>query len=74
MSDSNNKWQPIETAPKGDNQLILYCGEFICVGRWSDYYKEWEDDLGIGGLRKQPSHWMPLPNPPKTGDIEDEAN
>ena len=50
------------------------------MGRWSDYYKEWEDDLGIGGLRKQPSHWMSLPNPPnnKTNPIfeetEDEAN
>ena len=73
MSNRSNEWQPIETAPKDFNQLILYCGEFICMGRWSEYYKEWEDDCGIERLRIQPSHWMLLPEPPKQ-EKNDEIN
>jgi len=64
MKTNQPMWQSIENAPKNLNQIILYCGEFICMGRWSEYYKEWEDDAGMGKLRIQPSHWMPIPEPP----------
>ena len=64
-------WHPIENAPNDLDQIILYCGEFTCIGRWNEYYKEWEDDQGIGKLRIQPSHWMPIPEPPKEKLDED---
>ena len=64
-------WQSIENAPKDLDQIILYCGDFTCMGRWSEDYEEWEDDEGMGKLRIQPSHWMPLPEPPEEKLDED---
>lgn len=67
-------WQPISTAPR-DGTWFLAQGDgrglsgdfenctFVCT---------WEDDLGgytgwqsvPGDYPAQPTHWMPLPNPP----------
>jgi hypothetical protein len=58
------RWRPIETAPKGD--VLLYfpeerggpdrrvhvLGQMIRVGR-------------IGDAPRKPTHWMPLPEPPR---------
>ncbi len=60
-------WQPIETAPRGP--MILYCypkdGTQWSVGL--AYYSvsgHWHDSEGIF-RRVQPTHWMPLPDPPR---------
>jgi len=64
-----NDWQPIETAPK-DNLIIGYDPvkeNPIQVmkydyGGWGDaVYQEWS---------AEPTHWMPLPEPPKQPDTE----
>lgn len=65
-------WQPIDTAPKNSEEILLYCpgnhplqlmGFFSsdAGGRWehcseSLYYEEQEIF---------PTHWMPLPDAPK---------
>lgn len=65
-----SEWQPIETAPK-DGTLILL---------WA--FLDWKDDLvPVCGWYAQsaemwlchsawlnPTHWMPLPEPPKDTD------
>jgi len=60
-------WQPIETAPK-DRPILLFCGRLPLVSRWVVPWHgtgEWEG-LGQEGMAiTPPSHWMPLPEPPK---------
>jgi hypothetical protein len=56
----------METAPK-DRDLLLFgpfvpTGEtYIGIGRWMEYeggFWDWDGD------DSQPTHWMPLPEPP----------
>lgn len=67
-------WQPIETAPKDGTAVLLYYGEDYYVmegrcfptkasfqGRGSPY--KWVSAVDMGDL--QPTHWVPLPLPPK---------
>lgn len=61
-------WMPIETAPTGQD-IIIYDKELlhpIVVGKGYDY----GNDDGvcfydcIDGYPYNPTHWMPLPEPP----------
>lgn len=70
-------WQPIETAPRvfspplsfnshyGPTILGLWGKSFYCVCRWGGT----ADPQWIDGMNRpilfQPTHWMPLPAPPK---------
>ena len=68
-----NTWQPIETAPK-DGTLVLTCVEGVyyrpITGVWSSYHPNqagktcWRTSP-VGGDKIAPTHWMPLPDPPK---------
>ncbi len=69
MSD----WQPIETAPK-DGRLLLFVRGTTYVGGWDDdryakkprplwYYSDTWRRTGCRAI--PPTHWMPLPEPPK---------
>lgn len=59
------QWQPIETAPK-DGTEILVCNHatldiwFYHVASWMDGLEWWNGDA-----RVNPTHWMPLPQPPE---------
>lgn len=59
-------WQPIETAPK-DGQVILICaGNAVASVYWDDEFT-WvstEDNLMAHIVHDDPTHWMPLPEPP----------
>lgn len=59
----------IETALKdGSRMLLALCDGghvYWCVtGVWSDRFKNWNDGMEPAGLA-DPTHWMPLPSPPK---------
>lgn len=70
-----SEWQPIETAAKDEDVWILGTsgGKIPFVMAWDGYDDEWytfnrhyETTLQPHTNKPwQPSHWMPLPSPPK---------
>jgi hypothetical protein len=62
------EWQPIETAPKTtriQDALLLCCIGFnrIQTDHWPMIQKsKWTT---MDGTFHEPTHWMPLPEPPK---------
>ena len=63
-----SEWQPIDTAPKDQTCLVSTPGGAVW---WATFRLRgtrtgwrWEAP-GLGALRWQPTHWMPLPEPPK---------
>lgn len=69
-------WQPIETAPR-DNSIILLAGidddgnQVVGEGYW-ETYSWWDGEHNNPEWswcwEADPTHWMPLPEPPKKGD------
>jgi hypothetical protein len=72
------EWQPIETAPRDETEILLYCpkhyfGGGVYVGWWRGggdgywvapgQYMDWNDS-NVGAYSTSATHWMPLPNPP----------
>ena len=70
------EWQPIETAPKDGESILVFNSYGISEVQWcneQDYdvpHDWWYIDgmkAGYFGLRgDEPTHWMPLPAPPST--------
>ena len=62
-----SEWQPIATAPKDGTIILIFEGRvgtaagIVRVSRWRD------DTIPSGwtGAENPPSHWLPLPLPPK---------
>jgi len=68
-----DKWQPIETAPKDGTWVLLYKrGEkraknkyLYRIGHWGKGNYSFGKLRWIGPSGKfNPTHWMPLPKPP----------
>ena len=61
-------WQPIETAPDGVYVLIFDNGD-IHVAKYYSRIKDWGITGDFCGMYNDvnPTHWMPLPEPPKEG-------
>ena len=65
------KWQPIETAPKGES-VLLYCRGFASVycgrKRYGNLGEPQQSEFAwrcdSSGRFASPTHWMPLPPPP----------
>ena len=66
-------WQPIETAPRG-RPLFDENGPYVLLG-WTNRLdmtiarferRHWRD--GYGGAVLEPTHWMPLPEPPMSAE------
>ena len=70
------EWQPIDTAPKDGTDILAYLewtdksGE-IRVIRWDEEMEVWWGDYAYDpdDEFEYPTHWMPLPAPPKKGDV-----
>jgi hypothetical protein len=64
-------WQPIGTAPKDGTPVLVYDASW-CGGPPRQTVTTWTRDLNkyrvvVGGSWSgvsQPTHWMPLPDPP----------
>lgn len=51
-----SEWQPIETAPRGKDVLVLKANGKYAIADWGRYC-----EYNGGNF----THWMPLPDPPK---------
>lgn len=61
------KWEPIETAPRDECNVLLAEHGSVFIGYWSITFERWNGPLDAYGDREavSPTHWMPLPEPPK---------
>lgn len=76
------EWQPIETAPKDGQSMLLWAGD-LCIGNWNEWaftaeelarcrpgtpnpFTGWCDDYTGEPMDASPTHWMPLPTVPDT--------
>lgn len=64
-------WQPIETAPKDGTPFLAWNGHWRGVAMYFEArYEEdpeWVDEQ-TNYIEPEPTHWMPLPTPPKGGE------
>lgn len=66
-------WQPIETAPRDGTDILVWDGERRTMTLWGKvshvpifgFLDVWGCDAeDIDLMDPQPTHWMPLPDPP----------
>ncbi len=66
------QWQPIETAPKDDTEVLLYWPYWnkhrAITGSYSPSLKEFKSEWCLSSNQEQPTHWMPLPTPQKENE------
>ena len=70
------EWQPIETAPKDGETVILGAPDFVTTGFYHDgsacyghrggagFFDESDRFDLLTARNVHPTHWMPLPPPP----------
>jgi Protein of unknown function (DUF551) len=61
------EWQPIETAPKR-KRVILYYPPEVRERAYASLSAMYAVDYPNRGEHRKPTHWMPLPEPPKAGE------
>lgn len=79
LEGGEQKWLPIETAPRDNEPVILGFQDFSAEGFWMDeaernHWREtgwfFSDDDVLTGHPTHPTHWMPLPAAPGTSPAE----
>jgi hypothetical protein len=59
-------WLPIDSAPKDGTEVLVITKELgALVMFWDMYHPNAMWSTGLGVARLKPTHWMPLPAPPK---------
>jgi hypothetical protein len=68
-------WQPIETAPKDCNEILVASCEGVQVSWWCHFgLGYWANPINGSEVHGEVTHWMPLPPPPQAAvDIEGAA-
>lgn len=64
----SSQWQDISTAPKDGTVILLGRTGYqpLYQGHWTKNPDEWW--VGMLGISVKPTHWMPLPEPPKESE------
>lgn len=68
--EKEREWQPIDTAPKDGTGFLAASPDFISEGNWhiSTCWWLWgEQKYQMCSSQVIPTHWQPLPPPPKGG-------
>ena len=63
-----SEWKPIKTAPKDGTRVLLYDADGTSIGHYSVHRRISSEYgwLGEDGFPLvNPTHWQPLPDPPK---------
>ena len=71
LGGSVSVWKPIRTAPKDNSDILVWSkdAELVQQVYWNFYHKMWSvSTLENCPPYAPPTHWMPLPEPPKDGD------
>lgn len=55
-------WYPIGDAPKDGSHILSWNGNYAMVVKWDG--QDWVE-TNSEYFKPEPSHWMPLPEPPK---------
>lgn len=64
------QWQPIETAPRDGTLILIRINkQWIASARWIKTPKGECWDYGLSETK--PTHWMPLPEQPSKGDVDE---
>lgn len=65
--NSEIEWQNVETAPKDGSRILGWCMEWSAPQSVQYYGPNigWCQNFDDGPFKYQPTHWMPLPTPPK---------
>ena len=67
------EWQPIDTAPKTKKRILAIKKKTIKIVVYYPFLKEWGNPQEWGGDGTwMPTHWMPLPAPPKAREKTDD--
>ena len=60
------EWRTIDSAPKNGTGILLgWAGRMACSGMWFEHRHAWMTAHGEYVGSAAPTHWMPLPDPPK---------
>lgn len=55
-------WQPIESAPKDGTTVLVWSPTHGAFVAWNKGHG-WHTEPGV--YVRRPTHWMPIPEPPK---------
>lgn len=60
-----SEWQPIKTAPKDGTKVLVAEGKIWMAVAWFwPCHMYWTEVAASGMKLNNPTHWMPLPEPP----------
>jgi hypothetical protein len=66
-----SEWQPIETAPRDGHDILITNrghGMLVRIAFWDEAFGvggRWSTWPGRNPALYEPTHWMPLPEPPQ---------